>query len=329
MPGTPGALKALADAWAGVAAAERANAQLYVTELCDALGVPRPRGAGSGYAVAIAPDHSTIAIATEDAFVLGVLSSSIHSTWALAAGARMGVRDTPRYNKGPCFEAFPFPDAPAPLRGRIAALAERLETHRSTAIRSDTRVTMTAMYHVVEKLRAGIALSPSERVVHDLAAGSVLRDLQDEIDAAVAEAYGWSWPESAALVLERLVLLHDARVEEERKGSVKWLRPEFQRARVSAAGMAQEGLSLPDDDSDGVLPPSAPDVAVPWPGDAIGQITVLRAMAAVLPMSVDDAVRRLTGARRDIVYRHLETLALLGEVRTTTDGRYTIAAGVM
>lgn len=273
---------------------------------------------------ATAPDHSTIAIATEDAFVLGVLSSSIHATWALAAGARMGVRDTPRYNKGPCFEAFPFPDATALVRRRIADLAERLETHRSTALRSDARVTMTSMYHVIEKLRTGVALSPSERVVHDLAAGSVLRDLHDEIDAAVAEAYGWSWPEPAALVLERLVLLHDARVAEERKGNVKWLRAEFQRARVGTPTTAEEGLVLPDDESEGVIPAV---VAVPWPGDAIGQITVLRSMAAVTPMSVDDAVRRLAGARRDIVHRHLETLALLGEVRVAGDGRYALASG--
>jgi hypothetical protein len=68
---------------------------------------------------------------------------------------------------------------------------------------------------------------------------------------------------------------------------------------------------------------------VPWPGDAIGQITVLRGMAAVTPVSVDDAMQRISGARRDIVRRHLETLALLGEVRTTTDGRYAIAASVV
>ena len=30
-------------------AAERANAQSYLIELCDALGVPRPQPAGSGY----------------------------------------------------------------------------------------------------------------------------------------------------------------------------------------------------------------------------------------------------------------------------------------
>jgi hypothetical protein len=43
------ALRALAERWAGVKSAERANAQTYLRELCEALGVEPPRPAGSGY----------------------------------------------------------------------------------------------------------------------------------------------------------------------------------------------------------------------------------------------------------------------------------------
>src|SRR5215217_6347287 len=43
------ALRALAERWAGAKAAERANAQSYLIELAEALGVERPRPAGSGY----------------------------------------------------------------------------------------------------------------------------------------------------------------------------------------------------------------------------------------------------------------------------------------
>ena len=42
-------LTALAERWAGAKAAERANFQPYLIELCEALGVERPRPAGSGY----------------------------------------------------------------------------------------------------------------------------------------------------------------------------------------------------------------------------------------------------------------------------------------
>lgn len=43
------ALTRLAERWGRAKAAERANAQTYLIELCEALGVERPRPAGSGY----------------------------------------------------------------------------------------------------------------------------------------------------------------------------------------------------------------------------------------------------------------------------------------
>jgi len=44
---------------------------------------------------------------------------------------------------------------------------------------------------------------------------------------------------------------------------------------------------------------------------------------------VNDVIRRFTGARRDIIARHLETLALLGEVMQDESGRYIPAAGAL
>src|SRR5690606_19504915 len=57
----------------------------------------------------ILPDNKLVNIATEDAFVLGVLSSRIHIAWSLAAGSRLGVGNDPVYVKSTCFETFPFP----------------------------------------------------------------------------------------------------------------------------------------------------------------------------------------------------------------------------
>jgi hypothetical protein len=48
MPDTA-ALRALAERWTDAEAAERANFQTYLHELCEALGVERPGPAGSGY----------------------------------------------------------------------------------------------------------------------------------------------------------------------------------------------------------------------------------------------------------------------------------------
>ncbi len=42
-------LATLTERWTGAKAAERANAQSYLIELCQALGVEPPRPAGSGY----------------------------------------------------------------------------------------------------------------------------------------------------------------------------------------------------------------------------------------------------------------------------------------
>jgi len=78
----------------------------------------------------IAPDNKLIAIASDDAFHLGVLSSIPHGTWASTAGSRLGVGNDPVYVKTICFEKFPFPDASPEQQTHIRALAEELDTHR-------------------------------------------------------------------------------------------------------------------------------------------------------------------------------------------------------
>jgi hypothetical protein len=265
----------------------------------------------------VAPDGSLVCVATDDAFQLGVLSSTIHATWTLAAGSKMGIDGTPRYNKKACFEAFPFPDPPPALRARIASLAERLDAHRKAAIARGDKVGMTAMYNVVDKLRAGTYLTAAERAVHELAACGTLRDLHDELDRLVAEAYGWPAGEPTAAILDRLVGLHDERVAEERAGKVRWLRPDYQVPRFASEGAtttATEEEAVPE------APPTPTRSA--WPADAIGQITALRALAAARAISVDDAAGAFEGAKRELVARHLETLAILGEVRDVGAGRF-------
>ncbi|MBK6842377.1 MAG: hypothetical protein IPG88_08755 [Gemmatimonadetes bacterium] len=43
-------------------------------------------------------------------------------------------------------------------------------------------------------------------------------------------------------------------------------------------------------------------------------------------MTVDEAVAAFDGARRELVARHLETLALMGEVSVDADGQYGVVA---
>ncbi|MEZ0333855.1 MAG: hypothetical protein ACAI18_07595, partial [Gemmatimonadales bacterium] len=77
------------------------------------------------------------------------------------------------------------------------------------------------------------------------------------------------------------------------------------------------------------LTPGAPaPVAVaaqdgrPWPRDAVGQIGALRQLVAAGPLSAEEAAQRFKKAKPEIVVRHLEFLALLGELQRSEDGRF-------
>ncbi|MEJ5207091.1 DNA methyltransferase [Denitratimonas sp. CY0512] len=166
----------------------------------------------------ILPDDKLIAIASDDAATLGVLSSSPHTVWALAAGARLGVGNDPVYNKSACFDAFPFPDLHSadkfggPITyaledengrpgeystigeypsDRICNLAEQLDAHRKRQQAAHPGLTLTGMYNVLDKLRSGEVLTAKERTLHEQGLVSVLRQLHDELDEAVLHAYGW------------------------------------------------------------------------------------------------------------------------------------------
>ena len=259
----------------------------------------------------VAVEHGVTCIAIDSAYSLGVLSSSTHSEWSLAAGGKL--EDRPRYNKTLCFDPFPFPDPTPALRHRIAALAERLDAHRKEALARDERVTMTGMYNVVEKLRAGRLLTPKERAIHEVAACGILRDIHDELDALVAEAYNWPWPLSRDEILERLVALHDERVAEERAGRVRWLRPEYQIPRFGAsAGTPVPTLDLPDVTAALTAPTAA--VRTTWPASAVEQLTAVKQLAARLGPSPDALTAAFADADSALVRRHLDTLVMMGEV---------------
>jgi hypothetical protein len=267
-------------------------------------------------------DQGLITIALHDGFLLGVLSSSHHVAWAIAAGGRLGVGNDPRYNQTLCFDPFPFP-APSPdLRSSIADVAERLDAHRKAALARGERVTMTGMHNVVEKLRSGDALTAREREIHEIAACGVLRDLHDALDRQVAAAYGWPWPLKRDEILERLVALHDERVEEEARGHVLWLRPDYQLPRFGRdTRRGAPELALPKHTA-----PAAAGGLHAWPESAVEQIGALQALVAARASTASEAAAAFDGARAELVRRHLDTLVLVGEVREDGAGRYAAAA---
>jgi hypothetical protein len=255
----------------------------------------------------ICPDHMVVAIALSDAWQLGVLSSRVHTAWALATGARLGVGDDPRYTKSRCFDPFPFPDPDEVTRQRIRGLGERLDAHRKARQTAHPDLTMTAMYNVVARLRCGQALTEKERVIHDHGLVAILREIHDDLDAAVLAAYGWPRDIDIDGILWNLVALNAERAAEERRNVIRWLRPEFQQPGAAAAQTLSLGLN--------VVAPEEIDVApAKWPATLSDRITAVREALTRSDeaVGVEQVSRRFKGARRSDVEAILESLSALG-----------------
>ena len=197
------------------------------------------------------PEHKLIVIGSDDAYCLGVLSSRIHVEWALSAGGRLGVGDDPVYVKTKCFDPFPFPTPTLEQEQKIRELGDRLDSHRKRIQSQYPDVTITAMYNLLEKIRAGKELTESDRAFNNKALVSTLKQIHDELDAAVFEAYGWEdlktegqiKSEVDEIILERLVALNAERAEEERNGLIRWLRPDYQAPGEIQTQQVIEGIA--------------------------------------------------------------------------------------
>jgi hypothetical protein len=244
--------------------------------------------------------------------MLGLLSSRVHIVWSAAAGTRLGLGNDPTYNNPLCFDSFAFADPEQPLRQAIAATAEKIDSHRRAALARYTRISLTGMYNVMQKLRVNAPLTPKERVIHELAACGILKDLHDELDALVAKAYGWPWPMEREEILERLVALHDERVAEEQAGHIRWLRPDYQIPRF-APETAPAELALPE--SKQAVPTAvALPKPTPWPSHSVEQLGAVKAAASRVGTDPTAVLGAFTGADEKLLRRHLETLIMMGEV---------------
>ena len=216
-----------------------------------------------------------VVIALDDAFYLGVLSSRIHVTYALAAGGTL--EDRPRYNKSRCFDPFPFPICGEAEKKTVRKLAEELDAHRKR-VQAQHGLTLTGLYNVLEKIRAGEKLTDKEKLIHDKGLVSVLKQLHDDLDAAVFAAYGWPATLTDAEILERLVALNAERAAEEKRGVIHWLRPEYQ-----TKGQAKITLPVDLPFSFGKLAkkakakPAAPKGKTAWPKKMAERVQVVEA----------------------------------------------------
>nr|WP_263821465.1 DNA methyltransferase [Salinibacter sp.] len=265
--------------------------------------------------IEILPDNMVTALALEDAFHLGVLSSRIHVTWSLAAGGTL--EDRPRYTKTQCFDPFPFPAATESQKATIRDLGAQLDAHRNERLDAHDDLTMTALYNVLKKERRGEDLDADERIIHEQGLVGVLKELHDELDAAVAAAYGWDAGLPEETILQRLVALNAERRAEEEEGHVRYLRPEYQ-APETVETQAEMDLDVQ------VGGDGAPAEPLDWPSGLTPRAKAVRAVMthADAPLTVEQVARHFYNARRADVRELLETLAALGHVEATDDGAY-------
>ena len=279
----------------------------------------------------ITPDHMLVALAIDDAFHLGVLSSKIHVVWALSAGGRMGMGNDPRYNSSRCFQTFPFPDATPEQQERIRALAEQLDAHRKRQQAQYATLTLTDLYNVVEKLRKGEALTAKDQVVNQQGLASVVLSLHQQIDVAVADAYGWPHDLPEADILTRLVRLNHERAAEEADGQanprrVRYLRPAYQQAGTTQPG-TQLGMEMPGMDVAPKDPDEAAKIALresprEWPTGMAAQVQAVRDVVQQSdgPITAAQVAARFGKIRPTTVQPLLDTLTTLALLRQTDAG---------
>ncbi|MFP4295304.1 MAG: class I SAM-dependent DNA methyltransferase, partial [Halothiobacillaceae bacterium] len=279
-------------------------------------------------------ESKIVVIASDESWVLGTLSSRAHTTFALRAGGWLGAGNDATYNHLDCFGKFPMPAPSNSISLQVGELAERIDAHRKRQQAAHSDLTLTGMYNVLEKLRAGSSLTKKEQAIHEQGLVSVLRELHDELDRAVFAAYGWNdladqlvgrpgattpLPDKPAEqsqaeeeLLTRLVALNARRAAEEARGEVRWLRPDYQ-APEAAQGGIQTAADLQVDPAQAAT--VTPAAKANWPRDMAGQVAAVRDALASGPQ---DCAQIAAGFKRrpvKAVEQVLNALKVLGQAR--------------
>ncbi|WP_016970554.1 class I SAM-dependent DNA methyltransferase [Pseudomonas tolaasii] len=174
----------------------------------------------------VAPEHRLIVFPRSDDTFFGILSSSIHVTWALEVGS--ALEDRPAYATRTCFETFPFPDemtpdipastyADNPKAQRIASAAAKLvearENYLNPPMWIDRVPAKVPGYPDRIVAKPEFAAQLKERTLTNLYNTNPhwLELLQRDLDNAVFEAYGWPLGLSKNDIVDRLFALNQVR----------------------------------------------------------------------------------------------------------------------
>jgi hypothetical protein len=269
----------------------------------------------------VLPDDALMVIASSDGCHLGILYSNVFAVWFRANASTL--EDRPRFIKSRCFDPFPFPAADDPQKQRIRVIAEDLDAHRRRVLDEHPHLTLTGLYNVLEKLHAGTApdtLDANDRRIFDDGLVLILKEYHDNLDVAVAAAYGWPADLSDNEILVRLVALNQERVREEAGGKVRWLRPDYQVPRF---GSPKEKLALVG----GAMNEPATVASGPKPSFPSSELEQTAAVLSVLtsvtePASATALAVRFKQGRRVLpqVEAVLAALVRVGGLVTSPDG---------
>jgi hypothetical protein len=276
----------------------------------------------------ILPDNMLVAIASNDAAQLAILSSGIHRNWVSANSASLGmyIGDV-RYTKSRCFDPFPFPDASEAHKATLRALGEELDATRKRVLAEHPDLTLTGLYNVLEKLKSSAALTPEDEDVKHRGLVLILKELHEQIDRAAFDAYGWLHTLSDEEILARLVALNAERAEEEARGLVRWLRPDYQRPRFGKGLVSEVAIEL--DLGDTVI---AIDKGLPvFPKDRYEQPLAVKRilMSTTYPMSADAIARAFKGPAKPRLRRIEDILKVLvryGDITQQGEGKFAARA---
>jgi hypothetical protein len=162
-----------------------------------------------------------------------------------------------------------------------------------------------------------MALSAKEKKIHEQGLISVLKQIHDDLDAAVFDAYGWDKNLSDEQILEKLVTLNHERAAEEQRGLIRWLRPEFQ----NKPGGASIQLDLPASTKTKKTKKAKP-TKIPWPKTTAEQAKAIKAVLSqqAVPASIEDLCKHFTRAKKEKVEELIETFLALGQARRVGEG---------
>lgn len=140
------------------------------------------------------PNNSITVIASDDFYVLGMLTSKVHRIWVKAQGSTL--KGDTRYTHNTCFETFPFPqNKTSPLVAKIRAAMQELHQYRTEQM-EEKQWGITTLYNKFFKEETA----------------TQLHKLHAKLDKLVMQLYGFSDNDE---LLEKLLHLNQAVAQEE------------------------------------------------------------------------------------------------------------------